>query len=112
MAKQLNLDFETKDLGLKPEAGAIPSAVELSRRIINVVIMQYSEQRGGLIKAERAQAYWLRDALEKAAATDVKVLEAPNDVVGFLRKVFREVRMAPDKLLEIVEANVDKIKMD
>lgn len=110
--RQLNLDFDTSDLEIKPEAGVVPSALELSRRIIIVVINQYSEQRGGLIKAERNQSYWLRKELEKAVATEIKVLELPDDVCGFLRKVFREVKMPPDKLLEKVENNIDAINMN
>lgn len=110
--KALNLEFDITDLQLKPEAGVVPTAIELSRRIIQVVIMQYSEQRGGLIKAERNQSYWLRKELEKAAATEIKILEIPDDIFGFLRKVFREVKMPPDKILEKVEANLDAVKME
>jgi hypothetical protein len=110
--KTLNLEFDTADLQLKPEAGVVPGAVELSRRIINVVIMQYSEQRGGFIKAERGQAYWLREALEKAAATEAKTIDIPDDVFGFLRKVFREVKMPPDRILQMVEQRLDEVKYD
>lgn len=109
MAKQLNLDFDTKDIQLKPEAGGTPTAIELSRRIIQVVIMNYSDQRGGLIKAERNQAYWLRKELEKATATETKILEVPDDIMGFLRKVFREVKMPPDAILQKVEDNIDSV---
>ena len=114
MAKTLNLDFDTTDLQLKPEAGGtIPNAIELSRRIIQIVIMNYSDQRGGLIKMERSQAYWLRKELEKAAATEQKELkDIPSDIVGFLRKVFREVKMPPDRILEAVEKNIDEIPVD
>ena len=112
--KSLNLDFNTEGLQLKPEAGGVvPSASELSRRIINIVIMNYSDQRGGLVKLERNQAYWLREALEKAVATEQKTLEdIPADIVGFLRKVFREVKMPPDRILEAVEQNIDAVKME
>lgn len=115
MAKQLNLEFDTSDLQLKGEApdNLPPSSIELSSRVINTMVMQYSEQKGGgLIKVERSQAYWLRENIEKAVATEVKIIEIPDDVFGFLRKVCREVRMDPNKLLQRVEANIDAVKMD
>lgn len=74
--------------------------------------MNYSDQRGGLSKVERNQVYWLRENLEKAVATEIKTLEVPDDIFGFLRKVFREVKMTPDKILQRVEANIDAVKMD
>jgi hypothetical protein len=111
--KSMNLIFDTKELGLKPEAGGDPaSAQELSRRVVGFAIAQYTEQRGGLIKQERSQAYWLRKELEKTAATNAATLEMPDDVSGFLRKVFREVKLAADLIIEKVEANVDAIKME
>ncbi len=111
--KQLKLDFDTAGMEIKPEAGGVvPGSIEISRRCIMVVIHTYAEQKGGLIRIERKQTAWIRAELEKAVATEMKVLEMPDDVSGFLRMVFREVKMPPDRLLEAVEKNIDAIKMD
>jgi len=112
--KQLNLDFDVTDLNLKAEAtGEAPKAIELTRRIIVIAVRQYSEQSRGLLKIERGQAKWLQDNLEKAIATDILTLDVPDDVFGFLRKVFRETKLpAMDHILSRVEANIDAVKND
>lgn len=113
--KILNLEFDTSDLNLKPEPpdNKTPNAIELSKRIICVAVREYGAQHNGLLKPERKQARWLHDELEKASATEMKTIEVPPDIFGFLRKVFRETRLpAMDKILDRVEANIDSVKVE
>lgn len=112
--KTLNLEFKTEDLHLKPEGEAgVPTSIELSKRIIIFVIREYCAQVHNVLKPERKQARWLYDELEKAAATELKTIELPDDICGFLRKVFRETRLpAMDPTVDRIEKNIDDIKMD
>ena len=114
MSKVLKLDFATAGLQLKPEPpeNKTPSATELTRRIIGNIIFMYTEQRNGLMKIERSQAYWLQGNLKEASEQKLLELEIPDDVFGFLRKIFREVKASPDKLMECVEGNIDSVKME
>ncbi len=112
--KVLSLEFDTSDLQLKAEGEAgIPKSMELTKRIIIVAVRQYADQqRGGVMKLERNQSKWLYENLEKAAACEDKTIEIPDDVFGFLRKVFRETPLPPmDKILDRVEANIDAVKV-
>ena len=113
MSKTLNLEFVTDDLALKPEAGVVPTAIELSKRIIVIAVRQYADQHQGLLKVERKQSKWLYDELEKAAAIEMKTLDIPDDIFGFLRKVFRETKLpVMDKILDRVESNIDAVMME
>jgi len=114
MSKILKLDFDTADLKLKPEPpeNKVPTAPELSRRIIGNMIFMYTEQHQGLIKMERNQAYWLQGNLKIAVEAGDQVIELPDDVCGFLRKIFRETKASPDRIMELVEGNLDAVKME
>ena len=113
MSKVLKLDFPTDDLKLKPEPpeNKVPTAPELMRRIIGNIIFMYTQQKEGLIKMERNQAYWLQGNLKAATEKQALTLEIPDDVFGFLRKIFRETKASPDKLMEMVEGNIDAVPM-
>lgn len=118
--KLFSLVFKTDDLNLEKEVGdVIPTAQELTKRIVIVAVREYaktkSQNRGsnvpGLLKPERKQSVWLSEELEKAAATELKELELPDDIAGFIRKVFRETPLpAMDRILDRVEVNVDNIR--
>lgn len=111
----LSLEFDTSDLNLKPEPpdNVLPTAIELSKRIIIVAVREYGAQHNGLLKPERKQAKWLHDELEKASATELKSIEVPPDIFGFLRKVFRETRLpAMDKAFDRCEQNIDDVKVE
>ena len=120
MSKILKLDFDTKELKLKGEApeNKPPSATELTRRIIGNMIFMYSEMTNmskrnqGLLKMERSQAYWLQSNLEIASKDKLLEIEIPDDVFGFLRKIFRDTPASPDKIMECVERNIDSVKVE
>ena len=113
MSKILSLTFDTADLKLKPEPpeNKAPTATELTRRIIGNMIYMYSEQARGLTKIERGQAYWLQDNLKTASEGGQLELSLPDDVFGFLRKLFRDTKANPDKILQCVERNIDNVPM-
>lgn len=117
MSKLFKLDFDTTELKLKPETdkdGKVitPTPTELTRRIIGNMIYLYSEQKGGLLKLERNQTYWLQGALKKASEDKLTEIDLPDDIMGFLRKIFRETRAIPDLILQRVEENIDAVKME
>ena len=107
--KTLSLEFEMNDLKLQEPDLKLGSA-EFMKRVIASAVMQYSDQHNGIGKLERNQAYWLRETLERAVKDDMKEVEIADDVFGFLRKVFRDTRLIPDKILERVERNIDAVK--
>ena len=114
MSKVLTLTFDTTELKLKgePPENKVPTTQELTRRIICNVLYMFAEQHQGLTKIERGQAYWLQNNLKVASDTKLLELEIPDDIFGFLRKIFREVKASPDKIMECVEKNIDEVKME
>ena len=111
--KILSLDFETTDITLHPDSPdkKLASTAELSKRVLLLAVHQYANQVGGLIKSERSLYYSIVKMLERAVKDDLKEIEFPDDIFGFIRKIFRETKLPVDKVIEAVEKNIDAVIM-
>jgi len=107
--KILRLMIDTKDLKLNKEDEKI-SPVEMSTRMISNVMVGYAAQVRGLLKDERRMIYNIEDILDGAIKEKKEEVELEDTQAGFIKKCFRETKMAPNTLLRRIEDNVEAIK--
>ena len=114
--KTLSLEFDTTDLKLSPESPdkKLPTAAELSKRVLLLAVNQYSNQCRGLSKPERVLYYEIDKLLEPIGKDNLNIaeIEFSDEAFGFIRKVFRETRLPADRAVGLVEKNIDAVKMD
>ena len=74
------------------------------------VLLGYANQQRGFTEPERRQYYKISDAFEVVLKDKGTEVELEDDWVGLLRKAFREAKLMPNKLLRVVENNIEAIK--
>lgn len=109
MSKVLNLDVDMSTLDLNPKEKEM-NKLEIVAKVIENVCLGYSSQVKGLNKGDRTTFYALLNSLDSSVAQNNATLELDDQTVAFLRTCFKETKLNPTKLLELVEKNIENIK--
>lgn len=85
--------------------------VDLSAEIIrNVIIIWGNQKQRGLGEEDRRKYYKISDVLDIAVKEHKTEIELEDDLMGLVKKAFREVILTPDTLLRQVEILVADVK--
>jgi hypothetical protein len=103
---ELKLDIEKLNLG---EEGKKQSVQTIISNVIQNEILSYAQQTRGFNELERRQYYKIADALEESAKSNSETVNLDDDLMGFLRKCFRETKTIPNALMRQVEELVSQV---
>ena len=82
------------------------SPEKLAAHIIIGAMLSYSQQNKGILASERKQYYKITDELGKALDENKSEFPVNEQDFGFLRKIFREVKLVPNGLLKQIEDQI------
>lgn len=106
--KEMRLDLDYTGINLADEEKNM-SNIDLTSAVITNAIYNYAKQAGGLHQNERKQVYTIEKAIKNNENGVVKI---DSTDVGFLRKIFREVKLTPNSILEKVDTMIEEISKE
>ena len=107
--KSINMEISLDGLNLSPEDKNL-SACEIFGKMIDGIIMSYSQMKQGLTDKERRQYYKILDVIGDVLKNNDTEMNLEDSEFGFLKTCKQDTKMMPNKLLRRVEDKIEAVK--
>lgn len=108
--KTLNLAFAEKGFQRAPE-DKDKTAQEITCIVVQNVVHNYAQQKGGFTQQERILWYKIEDKLRDALEKKPESIEFEDEQFGMIRKCFQNVKLAPNLLVRKLDELIEAVPM-
>jgi len=107
--KELKLSLDVGGINIGEEDKK-KNPSEIVTTVIKNVCLTWAQSKRGMAGEDRKLYYKMCDVFDVAVKEKADSVSLDDNVIGFIRKAFREATLVPDVLLRKIEDLVDAIK--